>query len=66
MEVSAQAAATKIYFDLVLLPERMSASEGVMEFYRSFPPARVSHRSRGRRSPSSSIQQMVRDEMEYL
>ena len=67
MEVSAQAAATKIYFDLVLLPERMSASEGVTEFYRSFPAGQGFAPISGTAlSFLPSIQQMVRDEMEYL
>ncbi|HLE70991.1 MAG TPA: hypothetical protein VJH87_15025 [Vicinamibacteria bacterium] len=67
MEVSAQAAATKIYFDLVLLPERMSASEAVTEFYRSFPVGQGFAPISGTAlSFLPSIQQMVRDEMEYL
>ncbi|HEY7699517.1 MAG TPA: hypothetical protein VIE88_13935, partial [Vicinamibacteria bacterium] len=67
MEVSAQAAATKVYFDLVLLPERMSASEGVTEFYRSFPAGQGFAPISGTAlSFLPSIQQMVRDEMEYL
>jgi len=67
MEVSAQAAATKIYFDLVLLPERMSASEAVTEFYRSFPAGQGFAPISGTAlSFLPSIQQMVRDEMEYL
>jgi hypothetical protein len=67
MEVSAQAAATKVYFDLVLLPERMTASEGVMEFYRSFPAGQGFAPISGTALAFlPSIQQMVRDEMEYL
>jgi hypothetical protein len=67
MEVSAQAAATKIYFDLVLLPERIQASEGVMEFYRGFPAGQGFAPITGTAlSFLPSIQQMVRDEMEYL
>jgi hypothetical protein len=67
MEVSAQAAATKVYFDLVLLPERIDASEGVREFYRSFPAGQGFAAISGTAlSFLPSIQQMVRDEMEYL
>jgi hypothetical protein len=67
LEVSAQAAATKIYFDLVVLPERMRASEGVTEFYRSFPAGQGFAPISGTAlSFLPAIPQMVRDEMEYL
>jgi hypothetical protein len=67
LEVSAQAAATKVYFDLVLLPERMAASEKVREFYRSFPAGQgFAPISGSALSFLPGIQQMVRDEMEYL
>lgn len=67
VEVSAQAAATKIYFDLALLSERTSADAGIVGFYRSFPAGQGF-------APVSgcavaflpSLTKLVRDEMEYV
>jgi hypothetical protein len=66
VSVSAQAAATKIYFDLVVLPERMAAEPRVAAFYRSFPAGQGFAPVTGTAVAFlPSLAQLVRDEMEY-
>lgn len=65
--VTAQAAATKIYFDLVLLPARVSAEPGLGEYLRSFPSGqRFAPISGTAVSFFPSLAKMARDELEYL
>jgi hypothetical protein len=67
LDVSAQAAATKVYFDLVVLPSRTETNPSLAEFYRSFPAGQGFAPVSGTAvSFLPSLEQMVRDEMEYL
>ncbi len=65
--VSAQAAATKIYFDLVVLPRRVESDEAVRQFYRSAPPGQSFMPVAGCAVAFlPSLAQLLRDEMEYV
>jgi hypothetical protein len=65
--VSAQAAATKIYFDLALLPRRVEADENVRQFYRSSPAGQGFMPVSGCAVAFlPSLSQLLRDEMEYV
>jgi hypothetical protein len=64
--VSAQAAATKIYFDLAVLPGRKEAEPRIGEFYRSFPAGQGYCPVSGCAVAFlPSLARLVRDEMEY-
>lgn len=65
--VTAQAAATKIYFDLVLLPKRQEAQPGILEFYRSFPAGQAFLPIAGTAVAFlPALSKLIRDEMEYV
>lgn len=65
--LTAQAAATKIYFDLVVLPERMAADSNLAQFYRSFPAGQGFLPLSGCAVAFlPSLAKLVRDEMEYV
>lgn len=65
--VSAQAAATKIYFDLTVLPSRLEASEAVRQFYRSTPAGQAFMPVAGCAVAFlPSLAKLLRDEMEYV
>jgi DNA-binding Lrp family transcriptional regulator len=67
VEVSAQAAATKIYFDLAVLPARIAAVPEVQQFYRSFPAGQPFLAISGCAVAFlPSLAKLLRDEMEYV
>jgi hypothetical protein len=67
VEVSAQAAATKIYFDLAVLPRRIDAAPGVQQFYRGFPAGQGFQPISGCAVAFlPSLAKLLRDEMEYV
>ncbi|MBI2837556.1 MAG: hypothetical protein HYX75_04540 [Acidobacteria bacterium] len=67
LAVTAQAAATKIYFDIVVLPARAGAEEKVAEFYRN-PPAAQGYAPVTGTSVAfmPSLRRLVADEMELM
>ena len=67
LEVSTQAAATRIYFDLVLRPARATARAEVAQFERSLPAGQGFAPVTGcALAFLPSLAKLVRDEMEYL
>jgi hypothetical protein len=67
VEVSAQAAATKIYFDMVVLPARLQAAPDVQQFYRGFPAGQPFLPISGCAVAFlPSLARLLRDEMEYV
>ena len=66
LEVTAQAAATKIYFDLRALPQRLQARPELSEFYRGFPSGQPFAPLTGTSVAFlPALPKLVRDEMEY-
>jgi hypothetical protein len=67
VEVSAQAAATRIYFELAVLPARLEAAENVQQFYRSTPAGQGFLPISGCAVAFlPSLARLLRDEMEYV
>jgi hypothetical protein len=67
VEVTAQAAATKIYFDLEIAPQRLTASAAVQQFYRGLPAGQPFLPISGCAVAFlPSLAKLLRDEMEYV
>jgi len=67
VEVSAQAAATKVYFDLEVLPSRLESIPYVQQFYRGFPSGQGFQPISGCAVAFlPSLAKLLRDEMEYV
>jgi hypothetical protein len=67
VEVSAQAAATKVYFDLVILPKRLTDNPELGQLYRGFPAGQPYAPISGTAVAFlPSLAKLVRDEMEYV
>jgi hypothetical protein len=66
LAVTAQAAATKVYLDLALLPRRLEAKPELGEFYRGFPAGQGFAPISGTAVAFlPSLTKLVADEMEY-
>lgn len=67
VEVTAQAAATKVYFDLEVAPQRLASSAAVQQFYRGQPTGQPFLPISGCAVAFlPSLAKLLRDEMEYV
>jgi hypothetical protein len=67
VEVTAQAAATKVYFDLAIAPQRLASSAAVQQFYRGLPAGQPFLPVSGCAVAFlPSLAKLLRDEMEYV